>query len=64
MSAPYFETSPKFRNDIMHSLRNRRGTYRSRTRTNRELSDAYSAALRLYEVYRSAFERRATQELA
>lgn len=52
------ERALRFRNEIMHSLRNRQGTYRSRTRTNREISDAYSATLKLYESYRSAFERR------
>lgn len=46
----------QYRNDIMHALRNRSGEYRRRTRTNKELSDAYSAALRLFDCYRAAFE--------
>jgi hypothetical protein len=58
------ERAIRFRNEIMHSLRNRRGTYRTRTRTNRELSEAYSAVLKLYECYRSAFERHAYRERA
>ena len=56
------ERAIKFRNEIMHSLRNRRGMYRTRTRTNRELSEAYSAVLKLYECYRSAFEQHAYPE--
>ena len=55
------EKALTFRNEIMHSLRKRRGTYRIRTRTNRELSDAYSVTLKLYDSYRSAFERRTTE---
>jgi hypothetical protein len=46
-----------FRNDIMHALRKPTGEYKIRTRTNLELSDAYSAALQLYELYRRAFEK-------
>lgn len=47
----------KYRNEVMHALRNRRGQYRTRLRTNRELSDAFSSVLKLYEIYRAAFER-------
>lgn len=42
----------------MHSLRNRKGQYRIRTRTNNEISEAYSAVLRLYENYISALAAR------
>ena len=55
------ERALKFRNEVMHSLRNRRGTYRTRTRTNRELTDAYSATLKVYESYQAAFEQRARE---
>lgn len=50
-------TAVKYRNEIMHALRNSAGQYRIRTRTNAELTDAYSAALKLYELYRGAVER-------
>ena len=50
-------TAVKYRNEIMHALRNSSGGYRIRTRTNAELSDAYSAALKLFDYYRKAFER-------
>lgn len=56
------EKAINFRNEIAHSLRKRSGTYRARTRTNQELSDAYSAALTMFECYRSAFERLATEQ--
>lgn len=48
----------KIRNEIMHSLQNRRGQYRIRTRTNNEISEAYSAVLHLYENYISALADR------
>lgn len=50
-------TAVKYRNEIMHALRNSSGAYRIRTRTNADLSDAYSAVLKLYEFYRKAFEK-------
>ena len=50
-------TAVKYRNEIMHALRNSSGGYRIRTRTNAELSDAYSAALKLFDYYRKALER-------
>ncbi|MFG0332976.1 MAG: hypothetical protein ACF8TS_06390 [Maioricimonas sp. JB049] len=49
-------TGLKYRNEVMHALRNRRGEYRTRLRSNAELCEAYSAVLKLYEVYREAFE--------
>lgn len=52
----------KYRNEIMHALRNAAGQYRIRTRTNADLCDAYSAALQLYEVYRRAFENALSQQ--
>jgi hypothetical protein len=48
----------RIRNDIMHSLKNRRGEYRIRTRTNREISDAYSAVLTMYGLYATALGSR------
>lgn len=50
-------TAVKYRNEIMHALRNSNGQYRIRTRTNAELTDAYSATLKLYDLYRGAVER-------
>jgi len=50
-------TAVKYRNEIMHALRNSAGAYRIRTRTNAELSDAYSAALQLFDCYRKALEK-------
>jgi len=47
----------KYRNEIMHALRNAAGMYRIRTRTNAELSDAFSGALQLYDCYRKALEK-------
>ena len=51
-------TAVTYRNQIMHALRNAAGAYKSRSRTNAELSDAFSAALQLYEFYRKASRRR------
>jgi len=48
----------KIRNEIMHSLRNRKGQYRLRTRTNKEIIEAYSAVLKLYDSYVSAIADR------
>jgi hypothetical protein len=53
-------TAMKYRNEVMHALRNSSGVYRIRTRTNADLIDAYSAVLQLYEAYRSAFEKAAS----
>src|SRR5262249_35041824 len=50
-------TAIKYRNEIMHALRNSSGNYRIRTRTNSAISDAYSAVLQLYDFYRKAFEK-------
>jgi len=50
-------TGIKFRNEIIHSTRSRRGQYRSRLRTDKELSDAYSSVLKAYECYRVAVEK-------
>jgi hypothetical protein len=50
-------TAVKYRNEIMHALRSSSGGYRIRTRTNAEISDAYSAALQLFDHYRKALER-------
>jgi hypothetical protein len=50
------ERAISFRNEIMHGLRNKRGVYRRRMRTNQELSEAYKATLDLYDRYRAAFE--------
>lgn len=47
----------KYRNEIMHALRNSAGNYRIRNRTNGELSDAFSAALRMFDMYREKFEK-------
>ena len=47
----------EFRNEISHALRNPSGKYRRRSRSNKELSDAYAAALKLLECYRLTFER-------
>ena len=54
-------TAVKYRNEIMHALRNSAGQYRIRTRNNAELTDAYSAALRLYDLYRGAMEELISQ---
>jgi hypothetical protein len=51
----------KMRNEIMHSLQNKRGEYRIRTRSNKEISDAYSAVLKVYEHYISALAKRVGQ---
>lgn len=45
-----------YRNQIMHALR-KRGQDRTRQKTNKELLDACSAVLKVYECYRKAFER-------
>lgn len=50
-------TAVKYRNEIMHALRNSAGQYRIRMRTNSELTDAYSAGLQLYDIYRKAIEK-------
>ena len=50
-------TAVKYRNEVMHALRNSSGAYRIRTRTNADLSDAFSAVLQLYDFYRKAFEK-------
>jgi hypothetical protein len=50
-------TAVKYRNEVMHALRNSSGHYRIRTRTNAELTDAYSAAMKLYALYRGAVEK-------
>jgi hypothetical protein len=47
----------KYRNEIMHALRNSAGQYRIRTRTNVELTDAFSGAMTLYEFYRGTIDR-------
>lgn len=47
----------KYRNEIMHASRNSSGIYRIRTRTNSELSKAFSATIELYDFYRKAFEK-------
>lgn len=54
-------TAVKYRNEIMHALRNSAGQYRIRKRTNAELTDAYSAALQLYDLYRKAVEKALSQ---
>ena len=41
----------KYRNECVHSLRNKKGQYRIRTRTNSEISEAYSAILNVYDCY-------------
>lgn len=51
----------KIRNEIMHSLQNKRGEFRLRTRTNKEISDAYSAVLKAYECYVHTLETRSNQ---
>jgi hypothetical protein len=50
-------TAVKYRNEIMHALRTSSGSYRIRSRTNAELSDAFSGVLQLYDFYRKAFEK-------
>jgi hypothetical protein len=50
----------RYRNEILHGLRNRRGMYRRRLRSNQELSAAYSATLKLCNCYRVAFENAST----
>jgi hypothetical protein len=50
-------TAIKFRNEIMHALRTSSGEYRIRTRTNVEISEAYSSVLKMYELYRKALDR-------
>jgi hypothetical protein len=50
-------TAVKYRNEIMHALRSSSGGYRIRTRTNAEISDAYSATLQLFDHYRKLLER-------
>jgi hypothetical protein len=50
-------TAIKYRNEVMHALRNSSREYRIRTRTNLQISNAYSAALQLYDFYRKAFEK-------
>ncbi len=52
----------KIRNEIMHSLRNRKGQYRVETRSNKAISEAYSAVLGLYEKYLSALAARSKKE--
>jgi hypothetical protein len=47
----------KYRNEVMHALRNSSGVYRIRTRTNADLSEAYSSVMHLYDFYRKAFEK-------
>jgi hypothetical protein len=56
------EKALRYRNEIMHALRNKSGTYRWRTRSAKDLSDAYASAVALYEFYRSAFERFSSRE--
>jgi hypothetical protein len=46
-----------YRNEIMHVLRNSAGDYRIRTRTDFDLHDAYTAALKMYDLYRTQFEK-------
>jgi len=52
----------KYRNEIMHSLRNKKGQYRIITRTNSEISEAYSAILSVYDCYIRALEKRLKKE--
>ena len=40
----------------MHALRTRRGEYRVRTRTGREIEEAYYGVLDVYGAYRRAYE--------
>jgi hypothetical protein len=48
----------RIRNEIMHALKNKRGQYRLGTRTNKDLSEAYSAVLKTYNYYVAAIEKR------
>jgi len=48
----------KYRNEIMHALQNRKGEYRIRNRTNKDISEAYSAVLKVYSYYVKAIEKR------
>ena len=48
----------KIRNEIMHSLKNKRGEYRIRTRNNKEISEAYSAVLKTFACYIAALKKR------
>jgi hypothetical protein len=52
------ERGLKYRNEIMHLLRNQKGEYRIRTRSNREINEAYSAVLKTYDYYIRALENR------
>lgn len=45
----------KYRNEIMHALRNKKG-YRIKTRTAREIEEGFLAVMELYYYYRTAFE--------
>lgn len=46
----------KFRNEIMHALRDSAGKYKIKKATNSDICDAYSSVLQLYDYYRKAFE--------
>jgi len=48
----------EIRNEIMHALKNKQGKYRLRTRTNKEISEAYSSILEVYDCYVEALEKR------
>ena len=50
------EKGIKYRNEIMHGLKNRRGEYRIVARSDKNIIDGYSAVLRVYECYRRAVE--------
>ncbi|TET34857.1 MAG: hypothetical protein E3J72_12030 [Planctomycetota bacterium] len=46
-----------YRNEIMHAIRNARGEYRSKNRTQKELYDAYYAVKKVYDIYRAELEK-------
>jgi hypothetical protein len=47
----------RYRNEIMHALRNKQGKYKIKTRTSGEIHEAYSSVMQMYECYRTAFEK-------
>ena len=52
-------TGITIRNEIMHAKTNRQGQPKIRTRSSKDISDAYSAILKMYEYYIVAIEKRA-----
>ncbi|MGO9375541.1 MAG: hypothetical protein ACLQBD_26105 [Syntrophobacteraceae bacterium] len=46
-----------YRNEIMHALRNKQGTYKIKTRTSNQIGEAYASVMQMYDYYRIAFEK-------